>query len=81
VSLGLIDTIINAVADFFTNQQPLFSFEDSLQILGPEPPPPPRLNPVKIPIRDVTVAINSAELVVEANVGPSHGRTGQPPTA
>jgi hypothetical protein len=83
VSLGLIDTIINAVADFFANQQPLFSFEDPLQILGPEPPPPlpPLLNPVKIPIRDVTVAINSAELVVEANVGPSHGRTGQPPTA
>jgi hypothetical protein len=27
------------------------------------------LNPVKIPIRDVTIAINSAELVVEANVG------------
>ena len=71
VSLGPIDTIINAIADFFANQQPLFSFEDPLQILGPEPPPPLplRLNPVKIPIRDVTVAINSAELVVEANVG------------
>jgi hypothetical protein len=71
VSLGLFDTILNFIADYFASQQPILSFEDPLQILGPEPAPPlpPQLNPVKIPIRDVTVTINSAEMVVEANVG------------
>jgi hypothetical protein len=67
VSLGLLDTIINAVTDYLANQQPLFEFEDPLEILEADPAPP--LNPVKIPIRDVAAAINSAELVVEANVG------------
>jgi hypothetical protein len=67
VSLGLLDTIINAVTDYLANQQPLFEFEDPLEILEADPAPP--LTPVKIPIRDVAAAINSAELVVEANVG------------
>jgi hypothetical protein len=68
VSLGLFDAILTLIADYLANQAPLFSFEDPLKILDAEPGPP-ALIPVKVPVRDVTATINSAELVVEANVG------------
>lgn len=67
VSLGLFDTIIQFVTDYFANREPLFSFEDPFEILEGDPSVP--LNPVKIPLRDVAVTINSTELVVETNVG------------
>lgn len=60
--VGLIET---AVADFFAAKYPLYHFEDPYPILSAGP----GLIPVKIPIRDLAVVIDAAEVVVSANVG------------
>ena len=65
VSLGLFNTIINFVADYFANQTPLYEFEDPFPVL----PASGGLIPVKIPIRDLAVRVNTDEMVLEANVG------------
>lgn len=75
VSLGLLNLIATLVADYFANENPIAEFEDPLPILGPEPLPPPpdppvvTLIPVKIPIRDLAVRVNTNEMIVEADVG------------
>jgi hypothetical protein len=74
ISLGLFNTIVNFVADFFAARFPIFEFEDPFRIklvdeLSFLPPPPVPLIPFKIPIEDVTVRINTDEMIVEANVG------------
>jgi hypothetical protein len=66
VSLGLFNTITNAVADHFARKKPL-EFEDPYPILDAKPTVP--LIPVKIPIRDLTVRVNTDEMVLEAKVG------------
>jgi len=60
--LGLIET---AVADYFANQYPIYEFEDPYPIL----PGSGGLIPVKIPIRNLSAAVNSKEMVVLADVG------------
>lgn len=67
VSLGLFNTIINFVADYFANQTPLFELEDPYPVLPGVPAIP--LNPVKLPIKDLSVVFTNTELVLEANVG------------
>lgn len=67
VSLGLFNFIINVVADYFANQTPLFELEDPYPVLPGVPSIP--LNPVKLPIKGLSVAFTNTELVLEANVG------------
>ncbi|HKO61289.1 MAG TPA: hypothetical protein VJV03_09030 [Pyrinomonadaceae bacterium] len=67
VSLGFFNTIVNFVADYFANQTPLFEFEDPYPILPAIPSIP--LNPVKLPVRDLSLRFEDTEMVLEANVG------------
>jgi hypothetical protein len=60
--LGLIET---AVADYFANQYPIFEFEDPYPLL----PADGGLIPVKIPIRNLTAAVNTDEMVILADIG------------
>jgi hypothetical protein len=65
VSIGLFDWVATIVADYFADRFPLFEFEDPYPILDYAGP----LIPVKVPIRDVAVAINTDEMILTANVG------------
>jgi hypothetical protein len=77
VSLGLENVIGQALIEHFVTDEPLFELEDPFPILGeapnpndrPDQPPLPKLVPVKLPIRDLTVFNNDVELVLEGNVG------------
>lgn len=64
-SLGLFNTIITAVADYFASEYPLFEFEDPYPIL----PASSGLIPVKIPVKDLSVRVNTKEMILESNVG------------
>jgi hypothetical protein len=64
-TFDLLGTIETAIADYFASRNPIYTFEDPYPIL----PGTPTLIPVKIPIRNLTAAVNSREMVVEANVG------------
>jgi len=70
-SFSLLNLIVTAIADYLTNDNPINLFEDPLPILDPDPTSVPgvTLIPVKIPITDMTVRINSQEMILEANVG------------
>ena len=65
VSLGLFNTIVTLVADYFAKRYPFLEFEDPIQVLDPEV----NLIAVKVPIRDLDVLITDDEMVVTANVG------------
>lgn len=65
-TFGLVGWIETEIADYFANQTPLHQFEDPFPILGAIG----GLIPVKIPIRNLAVMIDSQELVVTADVGP-----------
>jgi len=65
VSFGLFDFIVTLVADYFAKQYPLFGFEEPL----PLPIPNNGLNPILIPITDVTIAVSNTEAVITADVG------------
>jgi hypothetical protein len=77
VSLGLENIIGQALIEHFVTDEPLFELEDPYPILdeAPKPndkqgqPPLPKLVPVKLPIRDLTVSNNDVELILEGNVG------------
>ncbi len=77
VSLGLENIIGQALIEHFVTDEPLFELEDPYPILGEAPnpndkqgqPPLPKLVPVKLPIRDLTVSNNDVELILEGNVG------------
>lgn len=72
VSLGLFDLILQFVADYFGAKNPLYQLEDPYPILGAANNPNgggPPLVPVKIPIRDLTVFNDDAEMILQANVG------------
>ena len=66
-----------ALIEHFVTDEPLFELEDPYPILGEAPnpndkenqPPLPKLVPVKLPIRDLTVSNNDVELILEGNVG------------
>ncbi len=64
-SLGLLNFITTAVAQYFADQSPLFSFEDPLKILEGSGP----LIPVLIPIKNLTVAVNDVEMVLSSDIG------------
>jgi hypothetical protein len=77
VSLGLLNLIGQVVGDYFAKRNPLFEVEDPYPIMEeadnpnnqPDEPPLPKLLPVKMPIRDLTVFNNDVEMVLEGNVG------------
>lgn len=67
VSLGLFNTIVNFVADYFAAQEPIHWFEDPFPVLKPQPGVP--WIPVKLPVRDLSVRVTADEMILEANVG------------
>ncbi len=67
VSLGLLDSIITFVGDYFATQYPIHQIEDPYPIMDADPAIP--LIPVKLPIRDLAVTIDDDEMVLSANVG------------
>jgi hypothetical protein len=73
VSFGILDFILQLIADYFAHKYPLHQIEDPFPILeaveNPNPGPPAFLVPVKIPIRDLRVFNDDREMVLEANVG------------
>lgn len=73
VSFGLLDFILQLVADYFAKDNPIHEIEDPYPILEEAPNPNtggfPMLIPVKIPIRDLTVSNDDKEMVISANIG------------
>jgi hypothetical protein len=73
VSFGILDFILQSIADYFANQYPLHQIEDPFPILdaapNPNPGSPSSLVPVKVPIRDLLVFNNDVEMILEGNVG------------
>ncbi len=65
LSMGLFDLLVTAVADYFAGQYPIVKLEDPYPIL----PASSGLIPVKIPVRDLAVSINTDEMTIQANVG------------
>ena len=65
VSLGLLDFVATAVADYFASRNPIFSVEDPFPILQYSGP----LIPVKIPLRNVAVQVNDDEMILSLDVG------------
>jgi hypothetical protein len=65
VSFGLFNLILTFVADYFAAKTPLHELEDPYPIL----PASSGLIPVKIPIRDLSVRVNTNEMILEGNVG------------
>jgi hypothetical protein len=73
VSFGILDFILQLIADYFASKYPLHQIEDPFPILdaapNPNPGAPPSLVPVKVPIRDLVVFNNDVEMILEGNVG------------
>lgn len=63
----LVGWLETAVTDYFANKYPLFGFEDPYQILDGDPSHNPI--PVKIPLRNLAVQVDSKEMVVTADIG------------
>lgn len=66
-SLGLFNTILTFIADYFASRNPLYQLEDPYPILDADPGIP--LIPVTLPIRDLEVQVDDVEMILEANVG------------
>ncbi len=73
VSFGILDFILQLVADYFAKKYPLHQIEDPYPILeaaaNPNQGGVASIIPVKIPIRDLNVFNNDQEMVLEGNVG------------
>lgn len=73
VSFGILDFILQLVADYFASQYPVHQIEDPYPIMeaaaNPNPGSPALIVPVKIPIRDLRVFNDDQEMVLEANIG------------
>jgi hypothetical protein len=73
VSFGILDFILQLVADYFAKENPLHQIEDPYPILEAAPNPnsgsPLMIVPVKIPIRDLKVFNDDHEMVLTANIG------------
>jgi hypothetical protein len=73
VSFGVLDYILQLLADYFANKYPLHQIEDPYPILrtsaNPNSGSGPALVPVKVPIRDLRVFNTDFEMVLEGNVG------------
>lgn len=65
VSIGLFDFVLTIVADYLANRFPIFEVEDPYPALGYSN----GLIPVKIPLRNMAVAIDSDEMTLTADVG------------
>lgn len=65
VSLGLFNTIVTVVTDYFAKQNPIYELEDPYPILSASS----GLISVKLPIKDLKVEVNANEMILEANVG------------
>ncbi len=68
IDLNLFDLITTALAQHFAKDAPLLQNEDPFPILKAQVTPV-ALIPVKIPVRDLAVQINAAEMVLSAKVG------------
>lgn len=64
-SIGLFDTALDFVVDWFTADRPLFGIEDPFPILGYDG----SLIPVKVPIEDLTVSVNDDEMILACDIG------------
>jgi len=73
VSFGILDFILQLIADYLANKSPIQLIEDPYPILpaadNPNPGAPAKIVPVKIPIRDLTVYNDDKEMVLQGNVG------------
>lgn len=73
VSFGILDLVVQFVADHFAQKYPLHELEDPYPMLegttNPNLGGPASLVPVKIPIRDLRVYNDDREMVLEGNVG------------
>jgi hypothetical protein len=73
VSFGILDFILQLIADYFANRYPLHQIEDPYPIMeaaaNPNGGVPLSIVPVKIPIRDLRVFNDGQEMVLEGNVG------------
>jgi len=73
VSFGILDFILQLVAEYFAKKYPLHQIEDPYPILeataNPNQGGVPLIIPVKIPIRDLKVFNNDQEMIIEGNVG------------
>ena len=76
VDLNLFDLVTTALAQFFLRDMPLLPIPDPFHVPLPDvlpvpvgSPTPAGLPPVRIPVRDLTVQVNSAEMVLQAKVG------------
>jgi hypothetical protein len=76
VSLGLLDVLISLVGDFFGNCVPIYRIDDPLELLPASDSTGVLLSgttvtlaPVKLPIENLTVRVDDAEMVIEADVG------------
>ncbi len=73
VSFGILDFIVQVLADYFANKTALHQIENPYPILpaatNPNPPGTTPLVPVKIPITDLRVFNDAKEMVLEATVG------------
>jgi hypothetical protein len=69
ISFGLGNLILTFLADYLANQTPILNEEDPYPIMEEED----GLIPVKIPIAEFSVQINSSEMVIEGTVGTSLG--------
>ncbi len=65
VSFGLLDSIATMATDFLGRCNPIYAVDDPLEIM----PAANGLIPVRIPIRNLSVSVNDAEMVVQADVG------------
>lgn len=72
-SFGILDFILQVIADYFANRNPIHQIEDPYPIMeataNPNSSFPPSIVPVKIPIRNLRVFNNDQEMVLEANIG------------
>ena len=73
VSFGILDFILQLIADYLANKSPIQLIEDPYPILpaadNPNPGAPAKIVPVKIPIRDLQVYNDDKEMVLQGNVG------------
>lgn len=73
VSFGILNMVLQIIADYLANKNPIHQIEDPFPILdstnNPNPGFPATLVPVKVPIRNLNVFNDDQEMIVEADIG------------